>query len=175
MVYAADPGEANRLTISREDSRIVFSDTGAAIRPGRDGCAADTPNRVSCDRQSSIEVRLEDGDDEASSSGDVSDGGRTSIALSGDQGDDTLRGSADVSSLDGGAGRDVLAGGAGTTFIQAADVLWFAEFDALPALAPARDEVSCAAPNPGALPTDVDVGLTWFRGRAGRSRPTAWT
>ena len=157
LVYAADPGEANRLTISREDSRIVFSDTGAAIRPGR-GCAADTPSRVSCDQQRSIDVRLEDGDDEASSTGDVSEGGRTSIALSGDQGDDTLRGSADVSSLDGGAGRDVLAGGAGTTFIQAADVLWFAEFDALPALAPARDEVTCAAPNPGALPTDVDVG-----------------
>ena len=157
LVYAADPGEANRLTISREDSRIVFSDTGAAIRPGR-GCAADTPSRVSCDQQRSIDVRLEDGDDEASSTGDVSEGGRTSIALSGDQGDDTLRGSADVSSLDGGAGRDVLAGGAGTTFIQAADVLWFAEFGALPALAPARDEVTCAAPNPGALPTDVDVG-----------------
>ena len=103
-------------------------------------------------------MRLEDGDDEASSTGDVSEGARTSIALSGGQGDDTLRGSADVSSLDGGAGRDVLAGGAGTTFIQAADILWFAEFDALPALAPARDEVSCAAPNPGALPTDVDVG-----------------
>ncbi len=157
LVYAADPGEANRLTISREDDRIVFTDTGAAIRPGR-GCTADTTNRVSCDRQSSIDVRLEDGDDEASSTGDVSEGGRTAIALRGDQGDDTLRGSADVSSLDGGAGRDILAGGAGTTFIQAADILWFAEFDALPALAPARDEVSCAAPNPGALPTDVDVG-----------------
>jgi Ca2+-binding RTX toxin-like protein len=157
LVYAADPGEANRLMISREEDRIVLTDTGAAIRPGR-GCTADTTNRVSCDRQPSIDVRLEDGDDEASSTGDVSEGGRTAIALRGDQGDDTLRGSADVSSLDGGAGRDILAGGAGTTFIQAADILWFAEFDELPALASARDEVSCAAPNPGALPTDLDAG-----------------
>jgi hemolysin type calcium-binding protein len=153
LVYAADPGEANRLTISREDDRIVFTDPGAVIRPGS-GCTADTSERVSCDQRTSIVVRLEDGDDEAASSGDV--GAR--IALSGDQGDDTLRGSADVSSLDGGPGRDVLAGGPGTTFIQAADILWFGEFDALPTLAPARDTVSCAAPNPGALPTDVDAG-----------------
>jgi hypothetical protein len=157
LVYAADPGEANRLTISREGDRIVFTDGGAAIQPGR-GCTADAPNRMSCDRRPLIDVRLEDGDDEASSTGDVSEPGGTRIALNGDQGDDTLRGSTDVSSLDGGAGRDVLAGGPGTTFIQAADILWFGEFDAMPAIAPARDEVTCAAPNPGALPTEVDAG-----------------
>jgi Ca2+-binding RTX toxin-like protein len=157
LVYAADPGEANRLTISREGDRVVFTDPGAAIRPGH-GCTADTTNRVSCDRRPLIDVRLEDGDDEASSTGDVSEPHDTHILLNGDQGDDTLHGSADVSSLDGGAGRDVLAGGPGTTFIQAADILWLGEFDALPALAPARDEVTCAAPNPGTLPTDVDAG-----------------
>ena len=157
LVYAADPGEANRLTISLRDSRIVFTDTGATIRAGH-GCTAETPNRVSCEPEFFTDVRLEDGDDEASSTGDVSEGARTSIALHGAQGNDTLQGSADVSTLDGGAGRDVLAGGPGTTDIQAADILWFAEFDALPALAPARDEVSCAAPNPGASGTHVDAG-----------------
>jgi Ca2+-binding RTX toxin-like protein len=157
LVYAADPGEANRLTISREGNHIVFTDAGAAIRSGR-GCTADTANRVSCDRRPLIDVHLEDGDDEASSTGDVSQPDGTQILLSGDQGDDALHGSADVSSLDGGAGRDVLAGGPGTTFIQAADILWLRGFDALPALAPARDEVTCAAPSPGALPTDVDAG-----------------
>ena len=157
LVYAADPGEANRLTISHAESHIVFTDTGATIRAGH-GCTADTPNRVSCEPDFFTDVRLEDGDDEASSTGDVSEGARTSIALHGDQGNDTLHGSADVSTLDGGAGRDVLAGGTGTTYIQAADILWFAEFDALPALAPAHDEVSCAAPNPGASGTHVDAG-----------------
>jgi hypothetical protein len=42
------------------------------------------PGRVSCDRETYIDVRLEDGDDEASSTGDVSAPGDTDIALHGD-------------------------------------------------------------------------------------------
>ena len=175
LVYAADPGEANRLTISREDSRIVFSDTGAAIRPGR-GCAADTPSRVSCDRQSFIDVRLEDGDDEASSTGDVSEGGRTSIALSGDQGDDTLAGAP--------TSRRWTVGRAATSS------------PAVRAPRSSRPPTSCGsrsstryprsrrrATRSAALPRIrglcppmwMSGPMTWCRGRAGRSRPTART
>src|SRR3954452_7820314 len=105
LVYAADPGEANQLTISLAGDKIVLDDSGATITPAGT-CAAITAHRVSCDRAFFVRVQLEDGDDTATTTGEgLVDG---YLALDGDSGADTLTVGDWRGGLDGGVGADVL-------------------------------------------------------------------
>ena len=119
LVYSADPGEANRLTVSREGDRVVFDDPGAtAISPGN-GCTSVSATRVTCDAPSGgfTAVELGDGDDQATTAGDLGEFAGQ-IGLDGEQGNDTLRGTADSNFLDGGPGEDTLDAGPGHRVCQ---------------------------------------------------------
>lgn len=146
LVYSADPGEANRLTVSRDGDRVAFDDAGATVTPGY-GCTAVTPHRVSCERPSggSTSVELGDGNDEATTSGDVGDAAGT-IYLSGEQGDDTLHGTADSNGLSGGAGDNTLDVGPGTTSVDAVLTLGDGSPFGMPEIVPGRDTINCVPP-----------------------------
>ena len=147
IVYSADPGEANRMTVSRDGERIVFADAGADIRPGS-GCTGIEPRRVSCEvaKGEITSVELGDGDDEATTAGDIVD--LTIVALDGGQGDDTLRGTSDPNSLTGGTGQNTLIGGSGTSSISGVVLRSAGSPLQMPDLAVHRDTISCAARSP---------------------------
>jgi hypothetical protein len=126
VVYAAAPGEDNRLTVDVDDETVVFEDTGATISPG-DGCVASSPQRVVCTLDTShttgLAVTLGDRDDTARLLGnafgrtdggpgaDVITGGPGGGSIYGGPGDDRIEGGESGSYLDGGTGRDTIAGG----------------------------------------------------------------
>ena len=142
LVYSADPGEANRLTVSRAGDRLVFDDQGATITAG-DGCESVAPTRVTCAAPSArfVSVELGDEDDVATTGGDIGDVG-TTVALAGEQGSDTLRGTVDRNLIDGGAGGDFLQAGPGTESIDA--TLTFGGSSAeMPEVVAERDTVRC--------------------------------
>jgi hypothetical protein len=112
LVYRAAPGEQNRLSIAVSGSKATVDDPGATIAV-QQGCASVTPQRATCDLQSSTsriefaDVELGDGDDTFVISGAqaVANGGPGSDTLNGGDSFDILNG--------GGGGTDVLHGGAG--------------------------------------------------------------
>ena len=140
LVYSADPGESNRLTVSREGDRIVFDDPGATISAGR-GCTSISPSRVTCESAFFVSAELGDRDDEAGTTGELGETG--SVFLSGEQGSDTLRGSVASTSLNGGPGTDVLEAGAGTTAVNAIVTLGNGSSLEMPDLVIDRDTINC--------------------------------
>ena len=145
IVYSADPGEANRLTVGREGDRLVFDDPGATIAAGR-GCVSVSATRVTCEPSRGFtSVELGDGDDEATTSGDVGGVGGT-IGLNGEQGNDVLRGTADSNSLSGGPGADRLEAGPGTNSLYAVFTLGDGSPLEMPELVLARDTITCVPP-----------------------------
>jgi len=96
-----------------------------------------------------IEVRLGDGDDEAATSGQVGDVAGP-ISLSGGEGRDTLRGSADPTYLDGGPVEDVLNGGSGNQAIRAVEAVGGTPTK-MPTFLPDRDQVTCVVPEDAAV------------------------
>ena len=141
IVFAADPGEANRLTVTGQgEGAVVLEDANATITPGRN-CTALGPNRVSCTRATFVIVELEDGDDEATTAGAF---GATPVFLDGDQGSDLLHGEVGRTYLDGGVGTDRLFGGPETQSIDAVDLVRRGEFNEMPDHNVERDELTCA-------------------------------
>jgi Ca2+-binding RTX toxin-like protein len=126
VVYAAAPGEDNRLTVNVDDETVVFEDTGATISPGA-GCVASSPQRVVCTLDTShttgLAVTLGDRDDTAQLLGNAfgrTDGGPGADVITGGPGggsiyggpdDDRIEGGESGSYLNGGTGRDMIAGG----------------------------------------------------------------
>jgi Ca2+-binding RTX toxin-like protein len=155
LVYAAGPGEQNRLTISHVGGQIVFEDGGAAITPG-DSCTALTESRVACEDTTFVSVDLEDGDDEAATAGAAPDPDAF-IFFDGDSGNDTLRSGEWPVVLNGGVGTDVLVGGPLTPSIDAVDTYAAGDFERLPRHDALRDEVTCAPPLAGKGGTDVSI------------------
>ena len=153
LVYSADPGEANRVTVAREGDRIVFDDPGATIAAGN-GCASETPTRVTCESAAVFtSVELGDGDDQATTSGDVGQIAGT-IGLNGEQGNDTLRGTTDPNYLRGGPGENTLDAGPGTDSIDAVFTLGDGSSLEMPDFDPQRDRITCVPPaEPGDLRT----------------------
>jgi Ca2+-binding RTX toxin-like protein len=142
VIFSADPGEANRLTVTGIGAQgVVLEDAAAPIRPGR-GCTALAPNRVQCARTTFVIVRGEDGDDQLTTAGDFGD--QTYVFLDGDQGSDTIRGEAGANTIDGGTGTDRLIGGPRTNTIRAVDIVRRGDFSALPDHNRERDDVTCA-------------------------------
>jgi Ca2+-binding RTX toxin-like protein len=146
VVFTAGPGEANRLTVTGQGpDTVVFEDAGATIDAGR-GCTQLAANRVSCPRDTFVIVRLEDGDDEAQTSGELAN---AFVFLEGGQGADTLRGIIGVTVLDGGTGTDRLVGGGRSTRLSGVDIVRRGEFEDVPDHARERDEITCAPPAQG--------------------------
>ena len=139
--YTAQPGEANRLTISAEQTgRVRFQDVAVPVHAGS-GCIAVDEHTVSCGSGGPVQTDVGDLDDivDVGSGGSVVQGGpgddritgAPSAAggpgndtlsapaglgvsqLSGDEGDDALAGADGVDTLVGGDGSDTLSAGAG--------------------------------------------------------------
>jgi Ca2+-binding RTX toxin-like protein len=160
IVFTAAPGEANRVTVTGQgtgqNQRVVLEDAGAQVQAGRN-CTQLAPNRVSCPRSDFVIVRLEDGDDEAQTSGELVN---TFVSLEGDQGSDSLRGIVGITSLDGGTGTDRLVGGSATIRLSGVDIARRGEFEDVPDHNRERDEIECAESFPGTnrpLPLRVEV------------------
>jgi hypothetical protein len=131
--YQAATGESNRLTLVTrlESRRIRIADPGAAIEAG-DRCTAIDAHNVKCRPPSrpawaalpeQAAVRLGDGDDvlQADRAGPIFYSAPGFVAHGG-VGDDVLEGPDEVTTLNGGGGRDRLIGGGGlTTFVDGDD------------------------------------------------------
>jgi Ca2+-binding RTX toxin-like protein len=160
LIFAADPGENNRLTVSMTGGTVVFEDSAAPITAGRD-CTNETPNRVVCTNTAGgVSVTLEDGDDEATLDDSLTGLGEYStVGVSGGRGNDTLRAAAAPAYLNGGLGQDTLTGGTGTRSIDAVEFARAPEAGTIPQLRPERDVVECA---PSATDTSygIDVDTT---------------
>jgi Ca2+-binding RTX toxin-like protein len=118
--FRADPGEANRLTISGVPDQWVFSEASLPVRVGT-ACVQRSATSAAC-QGSPDDVLLGDGDDQASTSvGGILVGGPGNDRLEGGSlmnggpGSDSLVGTSRADFLiDGGAGeRDTYSGGAG--------------------------------------------------------------
>jgi Ca2+-binding RTX toxin-like protein len=153
IVYAADPGEANDVTVSAAGKQVVFEDSGATITAG-DGCTSADPHRVICgiDVPGVISVLLEDGDDSVQASGPPPSGSDFFyVDFDGAAGADTLRAGSWPASLTGGVGADVLEGGPGSPILDGLDVYATNGFALLPLQAPEQDQITCAAAPNGPL------------------------
>jgi len=138
LVYVADAGESNRLTVTLATSHARMSDPGAVIRVGA-GCRLVEPHTAEClDFNMSAELGdMNDAFDvvpEPGASGIVfADGGAGNdvltgppgtfafTGLSGGPGDDLLIGGDSGDELDGGPGRDVMRGHGGNDYMLGAD------------------------------------------------------
>lgn len=159
LVYAAEPGEANQVTVSSDGTIVTFEDQGATIT-AQTGCTAVGPHVVTCSMPSpsyDISVRLEDGDDHVSTAG-TSPKDAYYIAFEGDSGADVLDAGSWPASLDGGVGPDDLRGGPGSPSLEGLDVyVNDNNFDRVPRQDPAPDKLSCVAPPAGTVATDAAV------------------
>jgi Ca2+-binding RTX toxin-like protein len=154
IIFSGSPGEANRVTVTGQGTdTVTFFDAGAAIAAGRN-CTQVAANRVSCPRRFFVIVRLEDGDDEVTTEGDLSN---TFVFLEGGQGSDTLRGEAGDNRLEGGTGTDRLVAGPQTYAMTGVDVVRTGEFEDMPDHNRERDEITCAQPIFGSQPPRVEV------------------
>ncbi|WP_354697270.1 hypothetical protein DSM112329_02893 [Paraconexibacter sp. AEG42_29] len=128
VVYAAAPGEANRVTVAaaKTGGTWLFQDDGAPVIPGT-GCVTIDEHTAGCTAANAqamaVSVFAGDGDDSVRvpddvpayqvEGGDGNDFLQGAGWLSGGSSDDTLIGSSQSDRLRGGPGRDVLRGGAG--------------------------------------------------------------
>ena len=139
MSFAAEPGEVNDMRVSVTAGQVIFRDLSAPLTAGR-GCTGLSDGSVACpiapNRRLGVEVVVEaalgDQPDRAAAEGiarravrvrlrggpgddTLSPGPATrgAFRLEGDEGRDSLRGSARGETLVGGAGVDVLAAGGG--------------------------------------------------------------
>ena len=120
ILFIADPGEANDVSVTHAVTTFTITDAGAPLTAGT-GCTQLGPNQVDCPDGGLIGwyVDLNDGNDRVSLS---SSGPLLPANISGGDGGDELRGSGLADTIDGGAGNDVLDGTAGgDTFYGGAD------------------------------------------------------
>jgi hypothetical protein len=108
LLYEAEAGEANALTMATTpEGRVRVTDPGAVVRAeGR--CEPVTPHEALCPAAFSGRVELGDLDDTA-----VLAFGEADVFAHGGGGDDALTGGAAQETLDGGPGRDRVLGGGG--------------------------------------------------------------
>jgi Ca2+-binding RTX toxin-like protein len=109
LLFVADAGEANRVTVTSTGAALTVTDPGAGAMQTAGDCGPSGPAAVSCPAAgvTALDVSGGDGDDEIVNATVL--GGR----LEGDDGDDVLRGGSGADAVDGGAGDDSLDGGAG--------------------------------------------------------------
>ena len=105
LVFTANPGEANDVTISAAGANAVVSDPAAPLTPGA-GCTPDSATQVTCPNVVRITADLADADDHV----------RNTTPLP-----SNMQGSAGNDVIEGGLGDDVLLGEAGIDQIFAGD------------------------------------------------------
>ena len=114
VAFQGEPGEANRVSVTRTGGTVTVHDDAAPVRP-KAPCTAVDERTASCPAQSGsgpipgFSAALGDGDDRILVAAELQ--ARTS--LSGGPGADLIRGGADDDRLDGGEGPDQLSGGEG--------------------------------------------------------------
>jgi Ca2+-binding RTX toxin-like protein len=112
IIYTAEPGEANRVTVTPDGDRYVIEDPAAQISVFGDCEVLDAPaaHRVSCFQEDprGPRVRLNLGDMD-----DVATGSPAFDSISGGPGNDQLYGAEGPDELLGGEGTDLLDGGGG--------------------------------------------------------------
>jgi hypothetical protein len=113
VAIRAGAGERNQVQVQGDGASVTVRDAGAELRPG-ERCARDAAGAVTCTpppfgyQLVALQVRLEDGDDTADTSGYVYGPAR----IDGGAGDDRLRTGQDPGdTLVGGTGNDMLDGG----------------------------------------------------------------
>ncbi|CAA9529085.1 MAG: Alkaline phosphatase [uncultured Solirubrobacteraceae bacterium] len=112
--FLGEPGEANRVTVTREGGTVTVRDEAAPVRP-KAPCTAVDERTASCPAQSGegpipgFAAGLGDGDDRIQIAALL----QTRTSLAGGPGADVLVGGPDDDRLDGGEGRDALTGGEG--------------------------------------------------------------
>jgi Ca2+-binding RTX toxin-like protein len=114
LIYSADPGETNDVTVASNGPLTRVTDTGATISAGS-GCVGFSSDTVDCAGSASISVAAGNMDDivvVALSMPATLNGGDGDDALTAGPVADTLNGGAGSDLLDGGAGPDTLSGGA---------------------------------------------------------------
>jgi RTX calcium-binding nonapeptide repeat (4 copies) len=100
---------ARLITTGGDDNLTLRNDGGDGVHVG--GLANGAPLAITTGDNEALAIELGDGDDKATVLPEV--GLLTAVAISGDRGDDILRGSDGPEMLFGAAGRDVLDGGLG--------------------------------------------------------------
>lgn len=146
--YVAGHGEANTVSVRREDGEVTVRDSGAALA-ATEACHSVDDHRVSCGPPLPaglvLVVQTGDGADSLSLEAPVAiaDLGPGRDAANGSSVRDVLRGAGERDVLNGLGGDDVLDGGAGDDLLQGVD-----GFDALDG-GPGRDTLSAG--------TGVDV------------------
>ncbi|HEX2128253.1 MAG TPA: calcium-binding protein, partial [Solirubrobacterales bacterium] len=115
LVFTADPGDANRVQLTRDGSDVLVRDTGAKnLRAAGPGCKQENPNRVRCSPPEGPSTGIAFMDVELGDMDDVLDDevtGTTALEAEGGPGDDQLSGGEGFDVLGGGAGADRLEGG----------------------------------------------------------------
>lgn len=113
LLYEAEPGEANELSLSTNGLVVNVQDPGAEIAVGSD-CDSINDHQATCDLPGSFDAaaNLRNGDDTAEIVG-----GMVTLSGRGQGGSDRMVGGASTDRLDGGPGPDVLRGRAGSDFV----------------------------------------------------------
>jgi Ca2+-binding RTX toxin-like protein len=124
------PGEANRVSVSREGEELVFRDAGAPLEakaPCRsvDASTARCPVTLGQPGIRGLSLSLGDGDDEATIAGDPV----VETVIRGDEGADSVTGGGENDRIDGGPGADRLNGGEGFDDVTYASARAFATVD----------------------------------------------
>src|SRR5215211_5201102 len=113
LVFLADAGESNRVTVASSPGTLTVTDPGSATMVASGDCAVVGPGTASCPAAGITGLQLNggDGDDE------ITNATRINGKLFGQDGNDILRGGAGADLLDGGPGLDTVA------YATAADVI----------------------------------------------------
>lgn len=122
LVYAADPGEHNRLTVEPVEANGVYRlRDDVAIRPGS-GCRSDG-NEVVCDAAGVVLVRIDVGDrDDRAQGPDAFLVEPLRVEMRGGDGDDALASGIYADNLqEGGPGNDTLAAGDSAFVLRGGD------------------------------------------------------
>jgi Ca2+-binding RTX toxin-like protein len=105
LLFLADAGESNRVTVASSPGTLTVTDPGAGTMVASGDCAVVGPGTTSCPAAgiTGLELNGGDGDDE------ITNATRVNGKLFGEDGNDVLRGGAGADLLDGGPGLDTVA------------------------------------------------------------------
>ncbi|HEY3018766.1 MAG TPA: hypothetical protein VGJ32_01155 [Solirubrobacteraceae bacterium] len=129
LVYKAEPGERNQITVARDGGSLTLTDPGAGditmTHADGAGCKR-TTGSVTCDKLGDLRLKINagDGDDTVTVSSPAG------VRVEGDGGDDVLAGGDGADTLDGGAGDDRLSGGGGADSLRGGDGADTADYSA---------------------------------------------
>jgi Ca2+-binding RTX toxin-like protein len=116
LLFLADPGEADRVTLTSAGATLTVTDPGTATMIAGGDCAVVTADTASCPAAEITELDVSSGDGNDTIDNQTGVGGE----LFGEAGNDILRGGPAAERLDGGDGVDTLDGGGGDDRLYAA-------------------------------------------------------